>query len=296
MKGNDNEIDFITYEFLGKFKRGGISHCHKAGKHTNGIAPVDIKSQYPASLIYAKIPAGVSYWVNEYHEHMKGFYHLKNLVFDTGHTLKPVAMKKSNGVLDWNTGNFVDEVYLDSYTIKYLQQHYNLKSFEVITGLVSNEDIKGEKLFGKYVNTFYAEKQRQDALKDSKDITYNPALRETIKLYLNALTGKLVEDPSRHFSLKFNDESEKQMNGVGIEKEFNEGKYNEWLVAGIMVYSYSKRLLFEYIRCLPEDSNSVIHIETDGVYFDIRDKKKFEDNLNNYIKLMSSHVLNMVMN
>ena len=72
------------------------------------------------------------------------------------------------------------------------------------------------------------------------------------------------------------------MNGVGIEKEFNEGKYNDWLVAGIMVYSYSKRLLFEYIRCLPENSNSVIHIETDGVYFDMRDKETFDDNLNNY--------------
>ena len=46
-----------------------------------------------------------------------------------------------------------------------------------------------------------------------------------------------------------------------------------------MVYSYSKRLLFEYIRCLPEDSNSVIHIETDEIYYDTRDKEKFDNNL-----------------
>ena len=61
------------------------------------------------------------------------------------------------------------------------------------------------------------------------------------------------------------------MNGTGVNKVFNTDKYNDWIIAGVMVYSYSKRLLFEYIRCLPEDSDSVIHIETDGVYFDTRE-------------------------
>ena len=65
----------------------------------------------------------------------------------------------------------------------------------------------GHKLFGKYVDTFYKEKQNQDALKKSKDSLYNPALRETIKLYLNSLTGKLVEDPERHYSLVFADKN-----------------------------------------------------------------------------------------
>ena len=50
----------------------------------------------------------------------------------------------------------------------------------------------------------------------------------------------------------------------------------------IRLYSYSKRLLFEYIRCLPQDSYSVIHIEIDGIYFDTRGKETFENNLNNY--------------
>ena len=303
-KDGENNVDFEKYKYLGNFKRGGISHCHKAGLHTNGIAPVDIKSQYPASLIYSRIPVGLSQWTNDYDKTAFGFYHLKNLVFETDHIFKPVAMKKSNGVLEWNTGNFIDNIFIDTYMIKYLQEYYGLKTFDVVNGLISFEDMKAEKLFGKYVNTFYKEKQRQDMLKDieneknqikkdtiiakyisifHKDVDeYNPALRETIKLYLNALTGKLVEDPDRHFSLKFDENSTKKLNGVGVEKEFNEGKYNEWLIAGIMVYSYSKRLLFEYIRCLPKDSNSVIHIETDGIYFDMRDKNEFDKNLINY--------------
>jgi len=75
----------------------------------------------------------------------------------------------------------------------------------------------------------------------------------------------------------------KKLNGIGIAKQFNNNKYNDWIIAGIMVYSYSKRLLFEYIRCLLDDRNSVVHIETDGVYFVTRDKKKLEENIKNYV-------------
>ena len=32
--------DMEKYDFLCKFKRGGISHCHQAGLHTNGITSV----------------------------------------------------------------------------------------------------------------------------------------------------------------------------------------------------------------------------------------------------------------
>jgi hypothetical protein len=42
-----------------------------------------------------------------------------------------------------------------------------------------------------------------------------------------------------------------------------------------MVYSYSKRLLFEYVKNLPNNSDDVIQIETDGIYVDGRCKEKF---------------------
>ena len=50
-----------------------------------------------------------------------------------------------------------------------------------------------------------------------------------------------------------------------------------------MVYSYSKRLLFEYIKCLPNNSDDVIHIETDGIYFSTRHLEAFTENLGNYV-------------
>ena len=39
-----------------------------------------------------------------------------------------------------------------------------------------------------------------------------------------------------------------------------------------MVYSYSKRLLFEYIRHIPND---IVHVETDGIYFNAKDFPRF---------------------
>ena len=291
-EGRNNIIDMENsenknekYKFISKFKRGGISHCHKPGLHTHGITSVDIASQYPASLVQCRIPVGMSRWVNTYEDDAFGFYQLRNLRFNTKYDLKPIAKLQASGVLNWNTGDNVDEVFVDSYTIDYLQKHYGLESFDVEAGLVSNEDMDGHKLFGKYVDTFYKEKKNQDALKKANDPSYNPALRETIKLYLNSLTGKLVEDPERHYSLQFSEENtspDKILNGVGVNKHFNNLKINDWIIAGVMVYSYSKRLLFEYIRCLPDDSNSVIHIETDGIYFDTRDKEVFDKNLRAY--------------
>ena len=54
-KSGEYEVDMTKYNFLCKFKRGGISHRNKAGLHTQGITFVDIASQYPASLIHSRI-------------------------------------------------------------------------------------------------------------------------------------------------------------------------------------------------------------------------------------------------
>jgi hypothetical protein len=210
---------------------------------------------------------------------------LTDLVFESDYALKPVASLNLNNTLNWASKSMT-ELYVDSYMLKYIKDEFGLKSFNVVRGLVSNQQILSSKIFGQYIETFYKEKQHQDELKDSDDPekskNYNPALRTTIKLYLNSLTGKLVENPNVHYSLKPIEESKLTLNGVCMGKEFHEDKVNDWISCGIMVYSYSKRLLFEYIKCLPDKSNDVIHIETDGIYFSTRHLNTFTENLNNY--------------
>ena len=268
------------YSFLCQFKRGGISHCNKPGKHLNGIAGVDIASQYPACLIKSYIPCGYSHWITDHEKEKHGFYQLKNISFGADYKFRPIAKSILGTSLDW-VSDSIDELFIDSYMIDYLIQHNDMK-FEVVRGLVSNLHIPAEEIFGTYINTFYDEKKRQDQLKADKSPDYNEALRTVIKLYLNSLTGKLIEDPSIHFTLKFQEDSKVVLNGVGIKKEFDTTKKNSWLTCGIMVYSYSKRLLFEYINCLPNKANDVIHVETDGIYFSTDLIDTFTENLKNY--------------
>lgn len=282
-KANEGKriIDEEKIDFIKKFKRGGVSHCNQPGKHTHSLISYDIASQYPASMIYMLIPAGESVWVTEYKPYAThGYYHLKNVVFD-GRAFKPVAKYCKEEALDWGQ-NTIDEVYLDSFMIKYLQKNCGLVSFDVEKGLVSRGYVRGEEIFGRYVNTLYNQKKEQDRLKDTKDASYNPALRECIKLFLNSLSGKLVEDPSRYFSLNYvGGEQKLTLNGIGIEKEL-EKTLNIWVGAGCMVYSYSKRLLFEYVNCLPDKSNDVIHTETDSIYFNKKHQEAFVKNITEY--------------
>jgi len=299
------EINTEKYRFVCNFKRGGISHCNQRGNHKSGVVGFDIKSQYPACLKYGMMPCGVSSWVEEYNEEYHGFYHFEKVYFDDDkHTYRPIAQCKKGESLNWNVaGHIVENQYIDSYMVKYLIKNngLNLEKSVLTKGLVSKFEMPMDKLFGKYIDTFYNEKARQDELKEKKDPSYNQALRETIKLYLNSLTGKLVENPEHYFQLKSDwtelnsnkysytdDPNDKEnnlgtltINGVKKYKDYSD-KTNEWVLAGVMVYSYSKRLLFEYVNMLPNKSSDIIHTETDGLYFSARLKQKFIDGCANY--------------
>ena len=280
---NDQEKhDFI----MQNFKIGGISHCHQKGLHMEAMKSVDECSMYPNSLINQRIPCGKSWWVTNYDESYHGFFKLKNLKFNNASSYKPICINNANGTRQWATSDFIPEVCCDTYMIKYLKYRFNLVSFDVERGLVSKSEMRGDELWGKYVNTFFMEKEAQDALKVSNDPMYNPSYRETIKLFLNAPTGKAVMDKSKYFSLKFTDEKQegqsKTINGVSFMVEDAKSKQNKWITSGVMTYSHSKRHLFEYMFCLPDGPANVTHTETDSIYFADKYYNTFKQNVDNY--------------
>jgi hypothetical protein len=277
--------DDIKYEYVCKFKRGGISHCNQAGRHDESVAGIDITSQYPTALKYMIIPSGESEWVKEYSPSRYGYYTIKNLKWDNDRKFRPVCKYidcKNGESLNWTTNWEEDTItYVDSEMLKYCVKYLGLVSFDVIEGLVSNYYVKGQELFGKYVDVLFAEKAYQDELKKNSPADFNNAYREVCKLFMNSLTGKLVEDPSKYFQLKFSMTpvgKKDNINGVGFVRDMgDEPKKNLWVNAGVMVYSYSKRILWEYVRFLPDQSNDIIHIETDGLYFPARYLPALED-------------------
>jgi len=283
----NNIFDDNKYNFICQFKRGGISHCNLMGNHKSGVVGYDIKSQYPACLKFANMPCGKSFNVNSFDDKYHGFYHFESVYFDNAeHTFRIIAEANEGQSLNWKVDNhIVLNQYMDSYMVKYLIKNngLNLTKSILTTGLVSYTEMPMNKLFGKYVDTFYSEKENQDKLDEEKSPLYNKALRESIKLYLNSLTGKLVENPEKYFKLIDDKGSEGKMtiNGITKYKQLSDTK-NEWVIAGVSVYRYSKILLCEYMNCLPNKTNDVIHVETDGVYFNRRYRDEFINNVNNY--------------
>ena len=304
------------------FKIGGISHCNRPAEYKNYVSTFDINSQYPWTLKNMKIPVGKSYFTEKYEQHRYGFYYIKNINFTSKYKYKPVASVDDEGILNWRNDH-IEILKLDSFKIEYMINNYGM-TFEVIKGLVSNEYIYGDKFFGKYVDVLYNEKAKQDEYKskiekieykDKKDNLeyckiiknneleiyldakkcYNSAYRETVKLYLNSVTGRLVMDPSKYFKLEFKNINENNCKNLKLgnnefEKVHENGPLNKYLICGILCYSFSKMLLFEYINCLPNKSDDVIHTETDSFDFETKQKEKFIENLNNYDGIFLNHL------
>lgn len=276
--------DIEKYQFVCCFKRGGISHCNQSGRHDESVSSVDITSQYPASMTNMIIPAGESKWVERFDSNLYGYYHITDLKFNNDYKFRPICAYRE-GVLDWTTDWSIPETetYVDSEMIKYLIRYNGLTHFKVLKGLVSRNFVLGKHLFGKYISTLFEEKARQDTLKGTDE--YNPAMREVCKLFMNSMSGKLVEDPSKYFQLVYTPEpinKRDNIDGIGFNRELSEQVMNDWVGAGVMVYSYSKRNLWEYIRLLPNQSNDIIHIETDGIYFPTKHREYLEEQVKNY--------------
>ena len=274
---DDNEF---KYKFVQRFKIGGISHCNQPGKHTHDVVSYDITSQYPTAMRHMRVPVGHSSFTEGYDDRHHGFYELTNLVWDAdvARRFKIVCGTSIAGTRDWN--NLSETTLMDSYMIKYMMAHGGLLSFDVVQGLVSTHDVDARYMFGHYVDVLFGEKARQDELKDAKSTEYNGAYREVIKLFLNALTGKLVEDSSKYFDLAYTTKDTKDtLGGIGCLKNRTGKKLNPWLVCGVIVYSYSKRLLHEYMRCMPSGTDDIINVETDSMYFDKKHQAAFIANV-----------------
>lgn len=273
-------------KYLRKCITGGISHCSKPAIYVNQIVDYDMKSQYPAAKLNSRIPVGKSRWVKVFSKDTIGYYHLKNLVFESDKKYKPVPDKVLGVSLNWNTeNNIISELYVDTDMILYLQEKYGLISFEVVDGLVSDNYLIGNDIYGITENIFFDLKKSEDD-KKSKGLTFNSSLREVVKLCINAYTGKCVEDKTKYTTLEYTkdedkdeDKEYKNIQGTSFNEKNTSNHINHFLTVGLSIYSMSKRMLFDYMDCLPNGSDDVIHTETDGIVFPKSLQETFIENI-----------------
>lgn len=278
-------------EFLRKFIRGGISHTEQKGKHNYVVVDVDIASQYPSAMYLGQIPIGESRFVEncEYSKTWCGYVQMRNVKF-ADHCLKnkfiATYQERSDGskALNWHTSNQIEELCLDTIAINYYLSKGDLLSFDVSKALISEGSVQGKKVYGLYIDTLYKLKAEQDLFKKNKDSKYNPSVRASIKLLLNSVSGKCIENKMKYEKLLKKENSDtRQIRVNGYDLYLQEDKeLNVFLPTGLTIYSMSKILLREYVHCLPNGANDMIHAETDGFMFNKKYLGEFVKNVGKY--------------
>lgn len=287
-KFNDSEE---KEEFLRHFIRGGISHTEQPGKHNYIVVDVDIASQYPAAMYTGKIPIGESRFVQncQYSRDWNGYVKMRNVVF-ADHCKKNKFIANYEDRVDgtrslnWHTPNTISELYLDTISINYYLSIGDLLSFEVERALISNLAIEGCYVYGLYIDTLYKLKAIQDNFKSKSSESYNPSMRASIKLLLNSVSGKCIEDKMKYKTLLKEKGSETQatkVNGYDMYLQ-DEKQLNPFLPTGLTIYSMSKILLREYVNCLPNGADDMIHAETDGFMFNKKHLDYFKQKVSEY--------------
>ena len=173
--------------------------------------------------------------------------------------------------------------YLISNVMIGLLKKYGCKVV-IKNGFIFPNKMKSCKMFD-FLLDFMQEKNNQDTLKKNKNDTYNPALRETLKLLMNSLSGKVIEGLHTEKTTDFSTVAEYEkimekatkvnvINSIGgrvfISYEVDAEKLCKTkqrpIYLGVLVYDYAKRYMYE---------NSYSKIGLDQLLYTDTDASKF---------------------
>jgi hypothetical protein len=164
---------------------------------------------------------------------------------------------------------------------------------EIKTGFYWKNKVKSCEMFG-FLLDFMSVKNHQDTLKQSKDEKYNPALRETLKLLMNSLSGKVIEGLHNEKTvsvenvkeyIKIEGKAEKINtittlgNKIFITYEVNEETLinkQKPVYLGVLIYDYAKEYMFEksYSKI---GLDKIIYTDTDATKFRHKDFAKWNE-------------------
>jgi hypothetical protein len=282
------KLTFQQYTDLQKSKIAGrVELFNGVQKVEERLVSTDVCSLYPyvMSVLDCYYPCGNKLVeVDKYMgDDVIGFYYCdidqSNL---KGMNLPNIYAKKSEIENDWSyTG--VLENYLISNVMIGLLLKYKCKVV-IKSGFIFPDKKKSCDMFD-FILDFMSAKNEQDTKKKNKDDTYNPALRETLKLLMNSLSGKVIEglhtekteDISTLAELeKIKDKCEKinVINSIGgklfityeVDAEALCKKAQRPIYLGVLIYDYAKRYMFE---------NSYSKVGLDQLLYTDTDASKF---------------------
>ena len=268
-KFNLPKLKLDTYKDLLKYKIAGrVEMFNGVQKVNERLASTDVCSLYPfvMSVLDVYYPCGDIKYVDTYQgDDEIGFYYCdidqSNL---KSANLPKIYARKTEIENDWGHDEVLNDYLISNVMISLLIKN-NCKVI-IKKGFIFTQKKKSCDMFD-FLLDFMKEKNTQDNYKESKDpeesSKYNSALRETLKLLMNSLSGKVIEGlhTEKTTSVENVDEYNKIkekantincVNSIGnkifVTYELDEEKMiakQRPVYLGVLIYDYAKRYMYE---------------------------------------------------
>jgi len=300
------KLDYQVYKDLQKSKIAGrVEMFNGVQKVQERLASTDVCSLYPyvMSVLDCYYPCGEEVEeVNEYKgDDEIGFYYCdidQSILKEKN--LPNIYAEKLPMENDWSSSNVLENYLISNVMIGLLRQFGC--SVVVKKGFVFPNKMKSCEMFS-FLLEFMQSKNYQDleSKKEKKGVKneYNPALRETYKLLMNSLSGKVIEGlhtektidiSSGAEFLKIQEKATKInfINAVGGKMFLTYEVDAETIInqqrpiyLGVLIYDYAKRYMFQNSYSKIGKAN-LLYTDTDASKFRYRDfitwKKWVDDN------------------
>ena len=282
------KLSYEQYDNLQKSKIAGrVELFNGVQKVEERLVSTDVCSLYPyvMAVLNCYYPCGKTLIdVDEYKgDDVIGFYYCdidqSNL---RSMNLPNIYAHKTKIENDWSYTGILEN-YLISNVMIGLLRKYGCK-VEIKNGFVFPDKKKSCDMFD-FLLDFMKAKNEQDTLKKNKDSNYNSALRETLKLLMNSLSGKVieglhteqtrnVESIAEYEKIKEKSTSINFINAIGnklfitydVDPEKICKKSQRPIYLGVLIYDYAKRYMFE---------NSYSKVGLDQLLYTDTDASKF---------------------
>lgn len=281
------KLTYQQYKDLQKCKIAGrVELFNGIQKIDERMASTDVCSLYPyvMSVLDVYYPRGDVIEVPQYvGDDEIGFYYCdidqSNL---KQNNLPKIYARKTEIENDWGHEEVLEN-YLISNVMIGLLRKYGCK-VEVKNGFIFSRKEKSCDMF-KFLLEMMKAKNEQDDYKAKKDRRYNSALRETYKLLMNSLSGKVIEGLHTEKTTDFDSEIDftkimekaKTINFINcignklfatyeLDEETICEKQQRPIYLGVLVYDYAKRYMYE---------NSYSKIGLDQLVYTDTDASKF---------------------
>jgi len=288
-KEKNFDLPKLTYEQYSDLQRskiaGRVEMFNGVQKVEERLVSTDVCSLYPYQMAVNKVyyPCGDIVAVDSYQgDDEIGFYYCdidqRNL---KKNNLPNIYAEKTGIENIWNSEKVIENYLISNVMIGLLRKFGC--SVVIRNGFIFTKKMKSCEMFD-FILDFMKAKNEQDTLNKKKDALYNPALRETLKLLMNSLSGKVIEglhtektvaiETSYEYLEKTkNKKSINCINMIGKklfltyeEEEEKLIKQQRPIYLGVLIYDYSKRYMYE---------NSYSKIGLDKLLYTDTDASKF---------------------